>query len=82
MLEVTDLTVAFGGVVALDGVSLSVAEGSITTVLGANGAGKTTLVRAISGLVRPRTGSVRVGDTELRGRSTEDIARTRRRPRP
>ncbi len=75
MLEVTDLTVAYGGVVAVDGVSLSVAEGSITTVLGANGAGKTTLVRAISGLVRPRGGSVRVGGTELSGRSPEDIAR-------
>ncbi len=75
MLEVTDLTVAYGGVVAVDGVSFTVAEGSITTVLGANGAGKTTLVRAISGLVKARRGSVRVGDTELRGRAPEAIAR-------
>ncbi len=77
MLEVTDLTVAFGGVVALDGLSLTVAEGSITTVLGANGAGKTTLVRTISGLVKARGGSIRVGGVELRGRSPEDIARLR-----
>src|ERR1017187_8892300 len=77
MLEVTDLTVAFGGVVALDGLSLTVAEGSITTVLGANGAGKTTLVRTISGLVKARGGSIRVGGVELRGRSPEDIARRR-----
>src|ERR1035437_6861228 len=75
MLEVTDLTVAYGGVVAVDGVSFTVAEGSITTVLGANGAGKTTLVRAISGLVKARRGSVRVGDTELTGRAPEAIAR-------
>ncbi|MDQ6855840.1 MAG: ABC transporter ATP-binding protein [Candidatus Dormibacteraeota bacterium] len=75
MLEVTDLTVAYGGVVAVNGISFTVDEGSITAVLGANGAGKTTLVRTISGLVRPRAGSVRVGDTELRGRSPEDIAR-------
>lgn len=75
MLEITDLTVAYGGVVAVNGVSLSVAEGSITTVLGANGAGKTTLVRAISGLVRARRGSVRVAGTELRGRAPETIAR-------
>jgi branched-chain amino acid transport system ATP-binding protein len=75
MLEVTDLTVAYGGVVAVNGVSFSVAEGTITAVLGANGAGKTTLVRSISGLVRPRAGSVRVDGTELRGRSPEDIAR-------
>jgi branched-chain amino acid transport system ATP-binding protein len=75
MLEVTDLTVAYGGVVAVDGVSLTVTEGSITTVLGANGAGKTTLVRAISGLVKARGGSIRVAGTELRGRAPEDIAR-------
>ncbi|HEY8755863.1 MAG TPA: ABC transporter ATP-binding protein [Candidatus Dormibacteraeota bacterium] len=75
MLEITDLTVAYGGVVAVNGVSLTVAEGSITTVLGANGAGKTTLVRAISGLVSPRWGSVRVAGTELRGRAPEAIAR-------
>jgi branched-chain amino acid transport system ATP-binding protein len=75
VLEITDLTVAYGGVVAVNGVSLSVGEGSITTVLGANGAGKTTLVRAISGLVRARRGSVRVAGTELRGRAPEAIAR-------
>jgi branched-chain amino acid transport system ATP-binding protein len=75
MLEVTDLTVAYGGVVAVNGVSLTVAEGSITTVLGANGAGKTTLVRAISGLVKARHGSVRIAGTELRGRAPEAIAR-------
>jgi len=75
MLEVTDLTVAYGGVIALDDVSLSVPEGSITAVLGANGAGKTTLVRTISGLVRPRQGSVRLDDNQLVGRSPEAIAR-------
>jgi branched-chain amino acid transport system ATP-binding protein len=75
MLEVSDLTVAYGGVVAVNGLSLTVAEGSITAVLGANGAGKTTLVRAISGLVRPRSGSVRLDGTALEGRSPEDIAR-------
>jgi len=75
MLEVTDLTVAYGGAVALEGVSLTVAEGMITTVLGANGAGKTTLVRTISGLVKPRRGGVRVAGTDLTGRSPEAIAR-------
>jgi branched-chain amino acid transport system ATP-binding protein len=75
MLEVIDLTVAYGGVVAVNGVSLTVSEGSITAVLGANGAGKTTLVRAISGLVKARGGSVRVAGSELRGRSPEAIAR-------
>lgn len=75
MLEVADLTVAYGGVVALEGVSLTVAEGMITTVLGANGAGKTTLVRTISGLVKPRRGGVRVAGTDLTGRAPEAIAR-------
>ena len=75
MLEVSNLTVAYGGVVALDQVSLSVPEGSITAVLGANGAGKTTLVRTISGLVKPRHGSVLLGDTQLVGRTPEAIAR-------
>ena len=75
MLEVTDLTVAYGGAVALEGVSLTVAEGMITTVLGANGAGKTTLVRTISGLVKPRRGCVRVAGTDLTGRPPEAIAR-------
>jgi branched-chain amino acid transport system ATP-binding protein len=59
----------------LDGVSLTVSEGMITTVLGANGAGKTTLVRTISGLVKPRRGGVRVGGTDLTGRAPEAIAR-------
>ena len=75
MLEVSNLTVAYGGVVALDGVSFSVPDGSITTVLGANGAGKTTLVRTISGLVKAREGSVLLGNQQLLGRSPEAIAR-------
>jgi branched-chain amino acid transport system ATP-binding protein len=75
MLEVSHLTVAYGGVVALDDVSFSVPDGSITTVLGANGAGKTTLVRTISGLVKARHGSVLLGKRELLGRSPEAIAR-------
>src|SRR5438270_622777 len=77
MLEVAHLTVAYGGVVALDDVSFSVPEGAITAVLGANGAGKTTLVRTISGLVRPRHGSVLLDGAELVGRSPESIARLR-----
>ena len=77
MLEVAHLTVAYGGVVALDDVSFSVPEGAITAVLGANGAGKTTLVRTISGLVRPQHGSVLLDGAELVGRSPEAIARLR-----
>jgi branched-chain amino acid transport system ATP-binding protein len=75
MLEVGDLTVAYGGVVALEGVSIGIPDGSITAVLGANGAGKTTLVRTISGLVRARRGSIRLDARELTRTAPEEIAR-------
>jgi branched-chain amino acid transport system ATP-binding protein len=75
MLEVRDLSVRYGAVEALDRVSLSVPDGSITAVLGANGAGKTTLLSTISGLVRPASGSARLDGQELVGRSPEDIVR-------
>jgi branched-chain amino acid transport system ATP-binding protein len=75
MLELLDLTVAYGPVVALDGVSLAVADGSMTAVLGANGAGKTTLLRTISGLVQPRRGSIRLDGRELTRLAPEEIAR-------
>lgn len=60
-LEIEDLTVRFGGVVALDGVHARVAEGEICGLIGPNGAGKTTLFNAITRLVPVRTGTVTVG---------------------
>jgi branched-chain amino acid transport system ATP-binding protein len=75
MLEVGDLTVAYGGVIALEGVSIGIPDGSITAVLGANGAGKTTLVRTISGLVRARRGSIRLDARDLTRTAPEEIAR-------
>jgi len=75
VLEITNLTVAYGPIVALDNVSFSVADGSITAVLGANGAGKTTLVRTISGLVRSRAGSVRLDGRDISRLAPEAIAR-------
>jgi branched-chain amino acid transport system ATP-binding protein len=74
MLEIIDLTVAYGPVVALQGISLTVADSSITAVLGANGAGKTTLVRTISGLTRPRSGSVRLDGRDITRLAPEEIA--------
>ena len=79
MLEVSDLTVAYGGVLALDHVSLVVPEASITAVLGANGAGKTTLVRTISGLVKPRSGQVML-DTLRTARGEQHGGRLHRPP--
>ena len=59
MLDVADLSVAYGQRCALDRVSLTVAPGEIVALLGANGSGKSTMLRAISGLVRPMTGTIR-----------------------
>ena len=58
MLEIKDLEVSYGSINALHGVSLNVPEKSIVTLIGANGAGKSTILRAVSGLIKARAGSV------------------------
>ncbi|HET9598330.1 MAG TPA: ABC transporter ATP-binding protein [Anaeromyxobacteraceae bacterium] len=68
MLEVEGIDVFYGDVQVLYGLSLSVGEGEIVTLLGSNGAGKTTTLRAVAGL-RP----VRAGDVRFRGRSLRDV---------
>jgi branched-chain amino acid transport system ATP-binding protein len=65
MLEVERLDVYYGAVHALKGVSVDATAGEIVTLIGANGAGKTTLLRAISGLVRPRSGAIRFEGRDL-----------------
>jgi branched-chain amino acid transport system ATP-binding protein len=75
VLRVEDLAVSYGAVRALDSVSLDAEPGSITAVLGANGAGKTTLLRAVSGLVRPASGSVRFDGVTLTGLPVERVVR-------
>ena len=74
-LDVRDLEVAYGGVAAVRGVSLSVAPGEIVGLIGPNGAGKSTTLHAIMGLVATRGGDVTLGGRSLRGRSPEAIAR-------
>jgi branched-chain amino acid transport system ATP-binding protein len=66
MLSVEDVVTTYGAVRALDGVSLEVAAGSITAVLGANGAGKTTLFNVICGFTRPSQGVIRLDGERLR----------------
>lgn len=58
MLEINNLTVAYGKVPALKEVTIKVIEGDIFTIIGANGAGKTTLLRTISGLIKPQNGDI------------------------
>ncbi len=58
MLKVTDLSVSYGAIRAIEGVSLQIEPGAIVTLVGSNGAGKTTTLRALSGLLKPRTGKV------------------------
>jgi branched-chain amino acid transport system ATP-binding protein len=75
LLEVRNVSFAFGGVKALDDVSLSVNEGEIVSIIGPNGAGKTTLFNVISGLLRPPHGSVLLDGKTLSGRAPHRIAR-------
>jgi len=69
LLEVNDIHTYYGNIHALKGISLTVEEGEIVTLIGANGAGKTTTLRTISGLIRPRQGNV-----VLEGEDTERYA--------
>jgi branched-chain amino acid transport system ATP-binding protein len=67
MLEVANIHTYYGNIHALRGVSLSVGQGEIVTLIGANGAGKTTTLNTISGLLRPRQGHIRLQDEDLLG---------------
>ena len=75
LLIVDQLTVSYGGLRAVSGVSLLVPEGAVVALLGANGAGKTTTLRAISGLVKPSGGSIELAGRRIDGRKPSHIAR-------
>jgi len=67
MLELHELTVAYGGITALHGISLKVEQGSIVTLVGGNGAGKTTTLRAVSGLIKPVSGRITYKGADIHG---------------
>jgi branched-chain amino acid transport system ATP-binding protein len=75
LLEVEDLHASYGNIHALRGVSLTVDDDEIVTLIGGNGAGKTTTLNAISGIVRATEGSVHVGDTDLSTMPAHDVVR-------
>ncbi len=67
MIRIAGVSKRFGGVVAVDGVNLEIAEGSITGLIGPNGAGKTTLFNLIAGALAPDTGRIFLGGEEITG---------------
>lgn len=76
MLTVNDINVFYGAIHAIKGVSLEVNEGEIVTLIGANGAGKSTILRTISGLLKPKTGSIQFEGQEIAGMSAHEIVKT------
>ena len=75
MLEINDINVYYGAIHAIKGISLRVDEGEIVTLIGANGAGKSTTLRTISGLLKPKTGSIKFLDKDIAGMSAHKIVR-------
>ena len=75
MLEITDITVSFGGLFALDSVSFKVEDGEFCGVIGPNGAGKTTLFNAISRLVPVQSGDIKIGGRSLVAAKPSDVVR-------
>ena len=75
MIEISGLVAGYGGLDILRGVDLSVARGGITCIVGPNGAGKSTVLKAVSGVLRPKAGSVTIDGTDLTGRDPEAILR-------
>jgi branched-chain amino acid transport system ATP-binding protein len=73
LLHVEAIDVYYGDLQALRGVSLEVREGEVVTIIGSNGAGKSTTIRGISGILRPRKGTIRWADQPIQGWSTAAI---------
>ena len=75
LLAVEDVSIAFGGLKAVQGVSLAVTPGTLTALIGPNGAGKTTLFALMSGFLKPDTGRVRLAGRDITGRAPQLNAR-------
>jgi ABC-type branched-chain amino acid transport systems, ATPase component len=73
MLEILDLEVCYGSITALQGVSAKVEKGTIVTLVGANGAGKTTTLRAISGVIKARSGKISFNGEEITNKPPHKI---------
>jgi branched-chain amino acid transport system ATP-binding protein len=75
ILELTDLTKRFGGLVAVDGVNLEIRRGEVFALIGPNGAGKTTLFNSVTGLFQPTSGKVVFDGKEITGSKPHEVAR-------
>jgi branched-chain amino acid transport system ATP-binding protein len=75
VLEVHNLSVQYGAITALHGISLTVPAGGIVTLIGGNGAGKTTTLRAISGMVKPTSGRILFDGQDITGWAPHEIVR-------
>lgn len=73
ILEIKNLSVYFGGIKAVDGISMDIPEGKIITLIGANGAGKSTILRSVSGIVKPQGGEILFGGESLIGKTPDAI---------
>ncbi|NLB18157.1 MAG: ATP-binding cassette domain-containing protein, partial [Syntrophomonadaceae bacterium] len=72
-LEISDLSVAYGGIQAVKNISLSVPKGKIVTLIGSNGAGKSTTLRTIAGVVKPKSGFIKFDGQEICGKTPDSI---------
>ena len=73
LLELTDVHTYYGAIHALRGISMSIEEGEIVTLIGSNGAGKSTTLRTISGLLRPRQGQILLRNARIDGKAPHEI---------
>jgi len=75
ILQTERLSIAFGGVRAIDGVNVAIASGQVFSIIGPNGSGKTTLLNLISGIYTPQDGSIRLNGETVTGRAPDQLAR-------
>ncbi|QJX64432.1 ABC transporter ATP-binding protein [Niallia circulans] len=75
MLHIKDLNVYYGNIQALKGVTLDIKEGEIVTLIGANGAGKSTLLKTLSGLIKPKKGSIEYLGKSIAGKPAQSIVK-------
>jgi branched-chain amino acid transport system ATP-binding protein len=75
MLKIDNINVYYGNIHALKGVSLEVNEGEIVTLIGANGAGKSTLLKTLSGLLKPKEGTIHYLNSSIAGKPAQDVVK-------